>query len=78
MCLFGPAKLQMEEEELLPSLSLSSARYQHCVVVLEDNINVLTGGQQGKGKLGEALSLVERYSFAGSLIQSLPSLNQAR
>ena len=44
------------------------------MVVLEDNINVLTGGQQGKGKLGEALSLVERYSFAGSLIQSLPSL----
>ena len=46
--------------------------------MLEDNINVLTGGQQGKGKLGEALSLVERYSFAGSLIQTLPSLNQAR
>ena len=66
------------EDSWRPAASLTSARYQHCGVLLEDNTVVLTGGQEGKGKYGAALSLVERYSFAGPLIQSLPSLNQAR
>ena len=61
-----------------PAASLTSARYQHCGAVLEDNTVVITGGQEGQGKYGAALSLVERYSLAGPLIQILPSLNQAR
>ena len=60
-----------------PAASLTSARYQHCGVVLEDNTVLITGGQEGQGKYGAALSLVERYSLAGPLIQNLPSLNQA-
>ena len=61
-----------------PASSLTSARYQHCGVVLADTSVVITGGQQGRGKYGAPLSLVERYNFAGPLIQTLPSLNQAR
>ena len=78
----GKARHQTSEvgsgEGWRPASALTSARYQHCGVVLADTSVVITGGQEGRGKYGAPLSLVERYTFAGPLIQTLPSLNQAR
>ena len=39
---------------------------------------VLTGGQDGVGRTGDPLDLVEEYDVDSGFIRDLPSMNQAR
>jgi len=57
---------------------LTGRRYQHCGAVLRDGSVVITGGQEGETGKGDALDLVERYSWNGPFLQEFPSMNQAR
>ena len=58
--------------------SLTFARYQHCGVTIGDGSVVITGGQEGAGKHGAALDIVERYEWAGGGVEVMPRLLEAR
>ena len=58
--------------------SLTFARYQHCGVTMGDGSVVITGGQEGEGKHGAALDIVERYEWAGPRLEVMPRLLEAR
>ena len=51
---------------------------QHCGLVLRNGRVILTGGQDGVGKTGAPLTLVEEYDVDTGYIRNLPSMNQAR
>ena len=66
------------EDAWVQGESLTFARYQHCGVTLGDGSVVITGGQEGEGKHGEALDTVERYEWGGRRLEAMPRLLEAR